>query len=307
MNGNASSTRVDSKVVLALTGQPEVAHLLREMLVGFGQSLEQTADVGSFKELVAQLNPDLILIDLSLPQAPLALRNLDDSNRHRPILALADPHQRSEMFEAKRLGVFAVLYLPLDPDEACFHFGHALTTLAERFDPSRLGYQERLLTLGNDFSMVTPVALSLVETSLALGDPRRTSVSLGLVELLTNAIEHGNLGISFEEKRDALRGSVFYDLARERSRKSPWKDRVVHARCMVDPSAGLVRYDIQDEGGGFDWRNLPDPFHQNNIGARHGRGILMARHAFQKLCYNDAGNQVFLELPLSPIPSVEDR
>lgn len=299
--------QTDSKVVLALTNQPVVVQMLREILIGFGQVLEHTADVGSFPGLVSERMPDLVIVDLTLPHSPVALRKLDDSHRQRPIVALADPQQRSEMFEAKRLGVFAVLHLPLDADEAGFHIGHALTMLAERFDPSRLGYQERLLTLGNDFSLVTPVALSLVESSLSLADPRRTSVSLGLVELLTNAIEHGNLGISFDEKRDALRGSVFYDLARERSRKSPWKDRVVRIRCVVDPAAGVVQFQIEDEGGGFDWRNLPDPFHQNNIGARHGRGILMARHAFQKLCYNDKGNQVSLELPMSPIPSLEDR
>ncbi|MBK9575908.1 MAG: ATP-binding protein [Fibrobacteres bacterium] len=303
----APTTQTDSKVVLALTDRPEVVQMLREILIGFGQALEHTVEVETFKELVSVRKPDLIIVDLTLPHAPAGLRRMDDTHRQRPIVVLADPHQRSEMFEAKRLGVFAVLNLPLDADEAGFHIGHALTTLAERFDPSRLGYQERLLTLANDFSLVTPVALSLVDSSLSLVDPRRTSVSLGLVELLTNAIEHGNLGISFDEKRDALRGSVFYDLARERSRKSPWKDRVVRARCVVDPAAGVVRYHIEDEGDGFDWRNLPDPFHQNNIGARHGRGILMARHAFQRLCYNDKGNQVLLELPMSPIPSLEDR
>lgn len=298
---------MDSKVVLALTDQPEVQQMLQEILVGFGQSLESVADPQAFGEAVMRKNPDLLLVDLTLGDAPMALRRLDDPCRERPIIALAHPLQRSEMFEAKRLGVFAILHLPLDSDEAGFHIGHALTTLAERFDPSRLGYQERLMTLGNDFSLVTPVALSLVDSSLPLGDVRRTAVSLGLVELLTNAIEHGNLGISFDEKRDALRGSVFYDLARDRSRKSPWKDRLVRARCVVDPAAGIIRYDIQDEGDGFDWRNLPDPFHQNNIGARHGRGILMARHAFQNLRYNDKGNHVSLELPLSSIHPLEDR
>jgi len=306
VTGSASHTQTDAKVLLALTDQPQVVQVLREILIGFGQVLESTSDVAAFQDLVSRRDPDLLIVDLTLPHASAALRSLDDVHLHRPVVALADPSQRAEVFEAKRLGVFAAVHLPLDPDEATFHIGHALTTLAERFDPSRLGYQERLITMGNDFSQITPVALSMVDSTLQQGDPRRTPVSLGLVEILTNAIEHGNLGISFEEKREALRGSVFYDLARERSRKDPWKDRLVRARCVVDPAAGLVRYEVEDEGDGFDWRNLPNPFHQNNIGARHGRGILMARHAFQTLCYNDKGNRVQLEIPL-PIPSLEDR
>jgi anti-sigma regulatory factor (Ser/Thr protein kinase) len=132
-------------------------------------------------------------------------------------------------------------------------------------------------------------------------------VTLGLVEILTNAIEHGSLGISYEEKREALRSSVFYDLARQRSLQSPWKDRRVHARSLVDPEEGLVRFRVEDEGDGFDWRNMPDPFSQTNLGARHGRGILMASHAFQSLRYNEKGNTVTLELLLETSTLPEAR
>ena len=163
------------------------------------------------------------------------------------------------------------------------------------------------MTLGNDFSLVTPVALSLVETSLSFYDPRRTVVTLGLVEIITNAIEHGSLGISYEEKREALRSSVFYDLAHDRASMAPWRDRVVRVRSLVDPTEGMVRYRVEDEGDGFDWRNLPDPFNQSNLGARHGRGILMATHAFQALRYNEKGNIVTLEVCLENSTLQEDR
>ena len=66
----------------------------------------------------------------------------------------------------------------------------------------------------------------------------------------------------------------------------------------MDPSKGLVAFEIQDQGDGFDWKNLPDPTDPNNINARHGRGILMARHAFTAMRYNEKGNAVTLELPL---------
>lgn len=293
--------------MLALTTQESTRTKLADVLVGYGQSLETHVSADTFLSGLANCGADVLVLDLHESTALKVLRQLQADGNHRPVLVLAGVDRRAEILEAQRMGVFAVVPSPLDEDELGFHLGHALTTLAERFDPARLGFQQRLITIGNDFSLVTPVALSLVETSLSPGDSRRTSVALGLVELLTNAIEHGNLGISYEEKREALRSSVFYDLARERSSTPPWRDRQVRVRSLVDPNQGIVRYRIEDEGDGFDWKNLPDPFHQNNIGARHGRGILMASHVFQSLRYNEKGNQVTLELPLQTSVFPEER
>ena len=298
MNGPNSIGRNDPKLILALVAKASPREILQNAVVSFGQSLEIIPAAEAFQARLDAVNADVLVLDLDEPAALKILRHLHTEGNHRPILVLAGMDHRAELLEAQRLGVFAVIPTPVTEDEISFHIGHALTTLAERFDPRRLGYQQRLITLGNDFSLVTPVAISLVETSLSQYDPRRTAVTLGLVEVITNAIEHGNLGITYDEKRDALRGSVFYDLAHERCAMAPWRDRVVRVRSLVDPDEGIVRFRVEDEGDGFDWRNLPDPFSQNNINARHGRGILMASHAFQALHFNEKGNVVTLELLL---------
>lgn len=298
MIGPNSTGRNDPKLILALVAKDSARDILQNAVVSFGQSLEICPAADVFHARLDAVDADVIVLDLDEPVALKILRHLHTEGNHRPVLVLAGMDHRAELLEAQRLGVFAVIPSPATEDEISFHIGHALTTLAERFDPRRLGYQQRLITLGNDFSLVTPVAISLVETSLPQYDPRRTAVTLGLVEVVTNAIEHGNLGITYDEKRDALRGSVFYDLAHERSERAPWRDRVVRVRSLVDPDEGIVRFRVEDEGEGFDWRNLPDPFSQNNINARHGRGILMASHAFHALHFNEKGNVVTLELIL---------
>lgn len=301
MNGpNSTVGRNDPKLILALVAKIVAREILQNAVVSFGQALETCLTAEELLARLGTVGADVLVLDLDEPSALKVLRRLHTEGNHRPVLVLAGLDHRGELLEAQRLGVFAVIPAPVSEDEISFHIGHALTTLAERFDPRRLGYQQRLVTLENDFSLITPVAISLVETSLPQYDPRRTAVTLGLVEIITNAIEHGNLGISYDEKRDALRGSVFYDLAHERALQAPWKDRVVRVRSLVDPQEGIVRYRVEDEGDGFDWRNLPDPFNQNNINARHGRGILMASHAFQALRYNEKGNVVTLELLLEP-------
>jgi len=307
IESNSTISRNDPKLVLALVSSEATREILQNAVISFGQSLEVFDGVEPFAARLECVGADVLVLDLDDPKSMRLLRRLHTDGNHRPVLVLAGLGQRAELLEAQRLGVFAVVPAPFSEEEIGFHIGHALTTLAERFDPRRLGFQQRLITLDNDFSLVTPVAMSLVDSALSYYDPRRTPVTLGLVEILTNAIEHGNLGISYEEKREALRSSVFYDLAHRRSQESPWKDRRVRARCLVDPEDGLVRFRVEDEGEGFDWRNLPDPFSQNNIGARHGRGILMATHAFQSLRYNDKGNVATLELLLETSTMTEAR
>mgnify|MGYP002360262332 CR=1 FL=1 len=288
-----------------VAGDP-VRSSLQNVVVSFGQTLELHATPEAF--LARLPTADVVVIDITKPAARNCLPQIPMmSNDHRPVIVLASPEQRQDSLDAQRLGAFAVLPSPATKDELTFHIGHALTTLAERFDPRKLEYQERVVCLGNDFALVTPVALSIVETTLPPGDQRKTSVALGLVEVITNAIEHGNLGISYDQKREALRGSVFYNLASDRATKSPWKDRVVRIRAVVDPAKSVARFEIEDQGEGFDWRNLPDPTDPNNINARHGRGILMASHAFTSMQYNEKGNAVVLELPLEDDTPMEEQ
>jgi len=249
---------------------------------------------------------DLIVLDISCDAGRACLSQTLLAASARPIVVMSPIELRTEVLEAQRQGAFAVIPCPATEEELNFHVGHALTTLAERFHPRKLEYQERIVHITNDFALVTPVAMSLVETTLPPGDPRKTAVVLGLVEVITNAIEHGNLGITYDEKREALRGSVFYDLAAERAKEFPWMDRIVRIRACVDAKAGMIRFEVHDQGDGFDWRHLPNPTDPNNINARHGRGILMASHSFKSMRYNDKGNAVCLELSLDDESPRED-
>lgn len=298
------SSRNDQKVVCAMVACDQVRLAIQNVVVGFGQALELHTVSEAF--LAKQSQADLVILDISSEAGKACLWQIPMSADQRPVVVMTPIEQRAEALEAQRLGAFAVVPSPATEEELTFHLGHALTTLAERFDPRKLDYQERVVCIANDFALVTPVALSIVDTTLPPGDPRKTAVVLGLVEMITNAIEHGNLGITYEEKREALRGSVFYDLAAERASLSPWKDRVVKIRGIVDPKNASIRFEVHDQGDGFDWRHLPDPTNPNNINARHGRGILMASHAFASMCYNDKGNTVCLELALDDGSPTED-
>jgi hypothetical protein len=304
VNAPVHKSRSDQKVVCAMVDCAQARATIENVVASLGQVLELHASTDTF--LTRHGGADLIVLDISSDAGRTCLSQTLLSTDSRPVVIMSPIELRTEILEAQRQGAFAVIPSPATEEELTFHVGHALTTLAERFHPRKLEYQERILHITNDFALVTPVAMSLVETTLPPGDPRKTAVVLGLVEVITNAIEHGNLGITYDEKREALRGSVFYDLAAERAREFPWKDRVVRIRACVDSKEGLIRFEVHDQGDGFDWRHLPNPTDPTNINARHGRGILMASHSFKSMRYNDKGNAVCLELSLDDESPLED-
>lgn len=284
--------------MLALVSGAKERDLVERLVLGMGHSLAWCGDAGQLMKLVESCRPAVLLLDFTdlKPNGAQFLRKVLMSRPALPALAFVEDLERQEALEAHRTGVFGVMRKPLREDELQFHLGHALTTSAEQYDPMRVRREERRLVLHNDFSMITPVAKSLVDTTLSPSDPRRTQIILGLIEILSNAIEHGNLGIDFHEKREALRGSFFFDLAQERSMTKPWCDRVVRVTSQVLPEENLIRYIVEDEGAGFDWRSPPDPMSPENMIARHGRGLLMARHSFDRTEFNDKGNCVTLEI-----------
>jgi serine/threonine-protein kinase RsbW len=73
---------------------------------------------------------------------------------------------------------------------------------------------------------------------------------------------------------------------------------VVTVRSRVFPHLRRIEYFVGDEGDGFDWRALPDPTDKQNLLNRHGRGIMMARYAFDEITYSEKGNEVTLILNL---------
>jgi len=144
-------------------------------------------------------------------------------------------------------------------------------------------------SIPSDLSVVTPVVQFLWRRSrLALGDAWSVPFRCGLEEILTNAVEHGNLGMSFEEKSGALLGDSYWDAIGERRERPEFRDRVVHLGYHRD--AELVRCRVTDEGAGFEWREWCRNGNLDRLPGASGRGIFLARIHSSGLEYNEAGN-----------------
>lgn len=121
---------------------------------------------------------------------------------------------------------------------------------------------------------------------------KATTYRIMLREMLINAIEHGNLAISFDEKTQALLSESYFDLIDERRRQDPFKDRLVTIDCLIN--AEKIAFRIADEGQGFDHRKMIAKLRREKNETAHGRGILMTWEEFDVVRYNNRGNSVTL-------------
>ncbi|MBD3343671.1 MAG: cyclic nucleotide-binding domain-containing protein [Chitinivibrionales bacterium] len=116
-------------------------------------------------------------------------------------------------------------------------------------------------------------------------------LNFSLNEMLLNAIEHGNCGITSREKSDWLeKGGSMLDLIESKCNDPAVAERTVTFEYSITPTHS--RFVITDLGDGFDWRNSTDSTAEENTMKLHGRGIMVTRKFTQNMTYNEKGNQV---------------
>jgi PAS domain-containing protein len=119
-------------------------------------------------------------------------------------------------------------------------------------------------------------------------------IRLGLLEMIINSIEHGNLGITFKEKSQAMMEDEYFDLLSDRQKHPDCRDKKVKIEYIITSSKAV--YKITDDGAGFDHiKTMEDRVKEANDNLLpHGRGIAIAKNIFDEVRYNNKGNQVLL-------------
>lgn len=120
----------------------------------------------------------------------------------------------------------------------------------------------------------------------------KEKLHVALLELVINAIEHGNCKISYDEKTVWLeKNRDIMDLIREKNKDPIIKARKVFLTYAIFPDK--TRITIRDEGDGFDWKARIAKKAEPGL---HGMGMKMANLYVQNLLYNSKGNEVSFEI-----------
>ncbi len=162
------------------------------------------------------------------------------------------------------------------------------------------GRSEYRLTVDANPTHVPQMVSWLIRCSpWTLPDTHRMRLRGALHELLINAVEHGNLEISYRDKQRALAEGCYKQLLAWRFVRAEGKRRWVTIHVLCDITAKRLAYCIIDKGKGFPWR---DVFSQSRgcgySEHGNGRGIILARSFFPSLSYNEQGNAVTIMVSL---------
>jgi serine/threonine-protein kinase RsbW len=121
------------------------------------------------------------------------------------------------------------------------------------------------LTIGSRLQEVTRVERAILEavTQCGFGGADQFAIKLALEEALANAIKHGSSGNA---------------------------NKSVVIEFEVDEKRASIS--VQDEGGGFDPSDVPDPTLDENLEKPNGRGVMLMRTYMDKVIFSPAGNRV---------------
>ena len=245
--------------------------------------------------------PDMVITDARMPRREgLSLaREILAQASGTPITMITGHGSEAMAIAALRLGITDFLKKPVELRDllAALVRMEAARRLAAEGSASTLPAGAKLVgvarryELGNEVCEI-PRFVSAVVLSLASGlEPRkREGLQLALREVLINAVEHGNLGVTFEEKAEATEKGTLAALLAERAADPALAKRRVRVTTDLGPVA--VSVVVEDEGEGFDWRKLPDPTDPSNLLRSHGRGVLLAALSVDELRFDDRGNRV---------------
>jgi len=236
---------------------------------------------------------DLVLLDRMMPvmngMELLAKLKADGRFASLPIVMQTAAAAKDQVAEGLRQGAYYYLTKPFDRDVLLAIVDSALEQgrVRRSFLNERLDYA----TLVNaEFKVRTLSDAQRLAGFLARLTPQPERTILGLSELLINAVEHGNLGISYHEKSVLNEKGIWREEIERLLALPENAERSVTAR--MQRTAGGISFTIIDQGAGFDWHRYLEMSPERAFDS-HGRGIAMSRLvSFSALEYSGCGNTV---------------
>jgi DNA-binding response OmpR family regulator len=247
---------------------------------------------------------DLILLDWQMPRMDgmelLQRLKADSRFRELPVVMLTGHDRQQEIAAGLAAGAYYYLTKPSPGNVLRCVIQNALRDIRQKRELRNLIGQKTMalhLLRVAEFQLRTlpeaeKIALLLAEVSQ---QPERTIG--GYSELLINAIEHGNLAISYAEKSQLLLNGLWHDEVAVRLQRSPFRDR--HVTVRLEKNTHHMAVTIIDQGDGFNWQPYLE-FSPERAFDLHGRGVAMSKAAsFDSLEYQGNGNTVVTRVKLT--------
>lgn len=244
-----------------------------------------------------------LTLDLTVPGAVMAVDGGGSRSFNRWLRSIRGRHPGCGLLLVENASLVAAPDRPLfDPNShqvrprsVCQPHGLAgcpMPTLSvERKEPVSLHQVAYRVIVGVEMTRVEHGISWLTQrTAAVLPESSSMHVRAALIELIVNAVEHGNLEITYLEKQEAL-AAHRYDALLAARRRHP---RIARRKVVVDAvlcrNPHRIRYTVSDDGQGFDWQGLAEKMRDTTPSQNaSGRGLQLVRSLFPDLCYYEKG------------------
>ncbi|MCP5361728.1 MAG: response regulator [Hyphomicrobiales bacterium] len=245
-------------------------------------------DVRSFEDPLEawnymQLNQDafdIVVLDKMMPRLDgfeiLKRLKAVDALKHRPVIMQTAAISKEDAVAAIEAGAYYYITKPYDAEVLISVVNAAARDYAqEKKLMAELGNASsaRRLVKGMQYAFKTLRDARAVAAHIAGYTPEPSRTVVGVMALLVNAVEHGNLGIGYEKKMELLANHQYEAELQRRAESPVMKERDVNVSFVRTADSVVVT--IKDEGEGFDWKHYMD-FEPRRMTDPNGRGIAMA-------------------------------
>ena len=286
------------KKILSVDDDPLNRDILTEYLSEGGYDVIEADDGDTALRLLnAAGGVDAIVLDRMMPRLNgmevLKAVKADARFSDIPVIMQSATSARDQILEGIDAGVYYYLTKPYEDQMLLAIVGAALRDAATRRKlREEVRQQKRVMGLMEQsrFRFRTLEEARNIAFLIANCFPEPESAVYGLNELLINAVEHGNLSITYAEKTELiLEGRLFEEIERRLclpANANKW------AYLCFEADANALRVRIKDQGAGFDWRQYLE-ISPERATHPNGRGIATSRlMSFTSIEYLGRGNEV---------------
>ena len=297
---------IDGKpTVLVVDDEPFNVEIILEYIGSENYDLKDAEDgLDAWTQLEADPEAfDVVVLDRMMPNMD-GMEVLKRINAHPilkevPVILQTALASKSDIADGMQAGAFYYLTKPFEEEmlrsviETAVSDRQRYLTMKKKVDVTT---KDHVLLLEGIYTLKTLEEATELSTTLSNACPDPQRVIIGISELLINAVEHGNLGITYDEKGELKEDGTWNEEVMKRLEMPEHKDKVVTVKVFRDDEK--VNFLIIDEGNGFDHSKYlemdPDRAFDN-----HGRGIAMSRMlSFDHFEYQGVGNQILVGVNL---------
>jgi DNA-binding response OmpR family regulator len=297
---------MSSTSILVVEDERSTLDELCEFLRDEGYDVEGSSDGKEALEKFQKDRFDIVITDVKMPKMDgiELLRRIKKLNQRTSVVIVTGHGTEEVAVSALRAGASNYIKKPIDLGEL-ERVTQTLVMLARSLEidvvtKKILREESRRLVFPSSPEIV-PAIIGNLCASLPLVFDLTTieRIEIALGEMIQNALEHGNLEISYEEKARAHDAGVYLELLNSRLRDTGFGSRAIDVFYHLWPEG--VEFTIRDQGKGFDWRGVMDAIYADGIVRHSGRGIILTSYFVDEIKYNEKGNEVRLVKHLSPV------